>query len=394
MRNPRSSGQPGAETYASPSLHLAIDLRIVDAPGMEMTGQGRYALETTRALQLTRPDWRFSLFSNRPELLHDTATTTVFATRLPTDKSVGRVLWLHIGAAPLAWRTRPDVWFSPSFTLPFWWRGRAIVTIHDLTFMLIRDRYRGRANAWYATVATRWSARHADLVLCPSDATGKLVVTHLGVDAAKVEVTPEGVADPFFALHAGSGDGARPRSHPYLLFVGTWEARKGIATLLAALRRVNAEHERVDLVLAGQPGWGTGQMIETVTRDSSVELREKPTDEQLADLYRGALALVYPSEMEGFGLPVAEAMACGCPVIATDLPSIREFAGEHPLYIAAGDSAQLAHHVETLLSGRPDAEEERQRRRDAVATLRWSALGERTATLIQAAVPAVDRTRA
>jgi glycosyltransferase involved in cell wall biosynthesis len=365
-------------------LHVAIDLRIVDAPGMEMTGVGRYALEATRSLQCARPNWRFSLFSNRPELLCLTGATTALSTRLPTNHAVGRVAWLHTAAAIPAVRARPDVWFSPSFVLPLWWPGRAVVTIHDLMFLLLRSRYRGRPNAWYATAATRWSARRADSVLCPSHATRKLLVAHMGIDAAKVEVIPNGVADSFFATPAP--DPVRgPRLHlrPYVLFVGTWEARKGIATLYAALRRVNAKCERVRLILAGHFGWGTEQLIETMRRDPSVELRERPSDEELAGLYRGALALVYPSEMEGFGLPVAEAMACGCPVIASDLPSIREFAGAHPLYITAGDSHQLARHIEQLLNGDPDADERRQHGRDAVASLRWSALGERTAIIIE-----------
>jgi glycosyltransferase involved in cell wall biosynthesis len=118
-------------------------------------------------------------------------------------------------------------------------------------------------------------------------------------------------------------------------------------------------------------------------RDRSVEFLHRPTDDQLAALYRGALALAYPSEMEGFGLPVAEAMACSCVVIASDLPSIREFAGANPLYIRPGDSEQLARHVERLLSAGADAQERRERGREVVEPLRWSALGERTAILIE-----------
>jgi glycosyltransferase involved in cell wall biosynthesis len=365
-------------------LHLAIDLRIVDALGMEMTGVGRYTLEATRALQRVRPDWRFSLFSNRPELLLQTSGTTVVGSRLPTDRAVGRILWLHTAGALTALRVKADVWFGPSFVLPLWWPGQSVVTIHDLTFLLLRTRYRGRLHSSYATAATRWSARHADRVLCPSHATRGLVISHLGIEAAKVEVTPEGVADSFFSASAldPSQDTARGAC-PYLLFVGTWEARKGIATLYAALRRLNDGGKRVKLVLAGQPGWGTEDLLEQMRRDRSVEFLHRPSDEQLAALYRGALALVYPSEMEGFGLPVAEAMACGCSIIATDLPSIREFAGGNPFYIRPGDSEQLARHVERLLDGGLEAQERRERGREAVAALRWSALGERTASLIE-----------
>jgi glycosyltransferase involved in cell wall biosynthesis len=351
---------------------------------MEMTGVGRYALEATKALQRARPDWQYLLFSNRPELLDRTECTLVVGTRFPTDRAIGRVLWLHTAGARTAVSASADVWFSPSFVLPVWWRGPAVVTIHDLTFLLLRSRYRGRVHSWYATNATRWSARHANRVLCPSQATRGLVISQLRVDPAKVEVTPEGVADSFFAAPVLDRDRATdPGARPYVLFVGTWEARKGIATLYAAVRRLNAEGERVRLVLAGQVGWGTEDLLDAMRRDPSVEFRQRPSDEELAALYSRALALVYPSEMEGFGLPVAEAMACGCLVIATDLPSIREFAGANPLYIRRGDSEQLALHVARLLGGDPDASSRRERGRDAAASLRWSALGERTACLIE-----------
>lgn len=366
-------------------MHVAIDLRIADAPGMEMTGAGRYALETARSLQQARPSWRFSLFSNRPDLARGaTAETSVIGTRLPTERAGVRVAWLHTAAALPTLRLKPDIWFSPSFVLPIWWQGTTVVTIHDLTFLLLRGRYRGRLNAWYASAATRWSARHADRVLCGSHATRNLLSTHLGIDSETVAVIPYGVAETFFAEQGSSAD-TPPHltSEPYVLFVGTWEARKGLSTLYEAIRLVNAQRKRVRLVLAGQDGWGTKPLMDQMRRDPAVELCEKPSDEELAKLYRGALALAYPSEMEGFGLPVAEAMACNCPVIASDLPPIREFAGEYPLYIEAGDSGNLATHIEQLLNGDSDVARVHASGREAVASLRWSVLGDLTANVIE-----------
>jgi glycosyltransferase involved in cell wall biosynthesis len=366
-------------------VHVAIDLRATDAPGMEMTGVGRYALEVTRALRAARPRWRFSLFSNRADLIAGDASAELRRTRFPTRRAAARVAWLHTAAALAASRRRPDVWFSPSFVLPLWWRGPSVVTIHDLTFLLLRERYRGTANALYATAATRISARHADRVLCGSESTSALLVRHLGIDAAKVDVIPYGVSDTFFRAADTDATGGEGSARPYLLFVGTWEARKGIATLYEALGKLNASGARIRLVLAGAPGWGTEALLETVRRDACVELLERPGDSQLADLYSHALALVYPSEMEGFGLPVAEAMACGCPVIATDLPPIREFARSCPLYIGQGDSDGIVGHVETLLGGAVDLAAWRREASLTVSALRWEAVAERTAAAIESA---------
>jgi glycosyltransferase involved in cell wall biosynthesis len=349
---------------------------------MEMTGIGRYALETARSLQRVRPQWRFSLYSNRPELLERGDSTTILQTRLPTHYTTGRVAWLHSAAAFTALGEKPDLWFSPAFVLPIWWSGQSIVTIHDLMFMLLRSRYRGRINAWYATAATRWSARRTDRILCVSHATRDALVKNLDIDAHKVAVIPCGVADAFFGGAKGAIAGERAQSRPYVLFVGTWELRKGLGALHAAVKLVNSQGDRVRLILAGQPGWGTDEILAATERDQNVVHYERPTDDRLASLYRQAVALVYPSEMEGFGLPVAEAMACGCPVISSDLPSIREFAGDQPYYVQPGDSAEIARCIERLLIGKPELTR-RRRGEEAVAGLRWDTVAERTARVIE-----------
>jgi glycosyltransferase involved in cell wall biosynthesis len=221
-------------------------------------------------------------------------------------------------------------------------------------------------------------------VLCGSRATRESLIDHLGVAGDRVRVIPYGVADVFFAgPDARTNREANAGGDPYMLFVGTREARKGLSTLYAALRRVNAEGTRARLVLAGQDGWGTEGLLREMRGDAFVTFVDKPSDDQLTELYHGALALAYPSEMEGFGLPVAEAMACGCPVIASDLPSIREFAGDQPIYIAAGDSESLAREVEQLLNGRGDLDQRRASGRDRVMSLRWSALGALTADVLE-----------
>jgi glycosyltransferase involved in cell wall biosynthesis len=303
--------------------HVGIDLRVLDAPGMELSGLGRYGVEVTRALQAARPDWRFTLHSSRTDLFG----ASVRRTRWPTARPVGRIGWLHAGAAATTLRDRPDLWFSPSFVLPLWWRGPAVVAVHDLVFELLRGRYRGRLNGAYASRATRWSARRADRVLCGSQETKAHLVRRFSVAGERVGVVPYAVADVFRA---------DPVCDPelrgdFLLFVGVFEARKGLDTLHEALHRLRDAGRQVPIVVAGRPGWGTETVLDALRKDPDVSFRIEPSDGELADLYRRALALVYPSRMEGFGLPVAEAMALGCPVVASELGCIREFAGVVPL---------------------------------------------------------------
>jgi glycosyltransferase involved in cell wall biosynthesis len=142
----------------------------------------------------------------------------------------------------------------------------------------------------------------------------------------------------------------------------------------------------VRLIVAGKPGWGAQEVVGDLERRANVRLEISPTDSRLAELYRDAALLVFPSQAEGFGLPVAEAMASGLPVVTSDLPAVREFAGEAPWYCRAGMAADFATAIEALLSD----PEERARRsalgRLAARSLTWDAVGEAMAVCIEEAV--------
>jgi glycosyltransferase involved in cell wall biosynthesis len=360
--------------------HVAIDLRIADAPGMERTGLGRYALEIARALVVARPGWRFTLFSNRPGLLPASNAVEVVTTRWPTGRSAGRVAWLNAAATREGRRRRVDVWFGPAFVLPARWQGPAVVTVHDLVFALAPRLYRGRLNARHATWATQRAVRRADAILCGSETNRQRVVRRFGAARERVHAIPYGVGEPFIA----NGAPIAP-TDPYLLFVGTFEARKGLDTLGGAVARLSRHRAPKRLILAGRPGWRTEHSVRQLIETGLVEIVDEPSDSQLAALYRGAVALVYPSRMEGFGLPVAEAMSSGCPVIASDLPEIRDWAGDAPRYVPVGDDAALAAAINDLLERPDEAERRRVLGRKIAAGLRWPVVAERTAALLEKA---------
>jgi glycosyltransferase involved in cell wall biosynthesis len=363
-------------------MHLGLDLRILDRQGAEHTGLGRYALEIARAIHAARPDWRISAFCDRRDLLPGDATLNVEPTRWPTASSVGRIAWVHAGSLTQAARSRPDVWFGPTYLVPIWWRGPSVVMVQDLVFLLLRSHYRGLANSLHASWATRRAVRRSQRVLCPSAETAAAVSARLDVPAGRIRVVPNGVTEIFFAR---SEHTATSRD-PFLLFVGTFEARKGLDTLAGAFERLDPKLTGgLRLVLAGRRGWGADDHIAALRAHADVEIVESPNDVELATLYRSADALLFPSRMEGFGLPVAEAMAAGTPVVATDLPCIREFAGDAPLYVEAGDSAPLARAIELLLGDERLQAEKREAGLTAAARLRWSTIGERTAAVIEEA---------
>ena len=357
-------------------MHVAADLRVLDREGMEHTGLGRSALEVARALPAVRPEWTFTIHSNRSDLFAEKTGVTLCTTRWPTASALGRAAWLL--TAGRRDDPSPDLWWAPTYYLPRGWRGPGVVTIHDLVFVLQPQLYRGRLKALYAARVAGESARRADRVLCPSVATRERVVREFRVDAAKVVVARWGVDEAF--------RGAPPSAkREYALFVGRWEARKGLDVLHAALREAARRGSRIRLVLAGGPGWGAGETVRRLRAEPDVDVVLEPSDERLRSLYAGALALVYPSRMEGFGLPVAEAMAAGCPVISSDLPEIREWAQDAPRYVPVGDEHALAEALITLAENPSRRERIVEHGREVAQGLTWAACAEATAQAMESA---------
>ena len=337
---------------------------------------GRYALELARGLAAARPSWRILGLSNRRDLPEE---IEVVATRAPTGAAVGRIAWLE-GLAALDARVRQaDVWFGAGYAIPRWWRGPGVVTVHDLTFLLERDRYRGRANAAWALSTVRSSTRRARAVLCGSEETRERIVRHLDVPESRVFVTPYGVAAPFLGPPVTEPE----RRAGFLLFAGTLEARKGLDVLEAALTRLGRTGDRPELVLAGAKGWATDESLDRLLAGPEVRFEPGPSDTRLSELYREALALVHPSRMEGFGLPVAEAMAAGCPVVGSDLACVREFAGNAPLYSTPGDAEGLASSIARVRADPKLRQTMSERGVAAARPLRWQRTAELSARAIE-----------
>jgi glycosyltransferase involved in cell wall biosynthesis len=205
--------------------------------------------------------------------------------------------------------------------LPLVWRGRSVVTLHDLHFerdpsaMGIVDRLTFKA------VVPR-AARRADHVIAVSERTKRDVLELYGLSEAAVTVTPHGV-DPVFAP-GGSHDA-------YLLFVGAVQVRKDPLAAADAARAVG-----LPLVVVGPE---KDAALARELRARGADLRGWVDQPELASLYRGAAALVWPSRYEGFGLPVLEAMACGTPVVLSPDAAVREVAGDAGIYAEGGDYA-------------------------------------------------------
>jgi len=248
-----------------------------------------------------------------------------------------------------------DLLHSPDFIPPFLWRGRSVITVHDLAFLRFPHLLTEESRSYYGQV--RRAAARADAILAVSHSTKNDLVTLLGVPADKVTVTHHAAGPEFrpgqdpaamAAVHQKYGVGG-----DYLLFVGTIEPRKDLPTLLRAFHRMRGGWPGLKLVIAGRPGWLCQQVYDTAA-ELGLEAQARflggvPPDD-LPALYGGALAFVLPSLWEGFGMPVLEAMACGTAVVCSNTSSLPEVAGDAALLFPPGDVDALGEALQRVVT--------------------------------------------
>jgi glycosyltransferase involved in cell wall biosynthesis len=271
-------------------------------------------------------------------------------------------------------------------------------TLHDVFSVerddLASDRFRDKKRGQY-----RLLADEADAVVCVSRATetaflsafpqarGRTHVVHHGVGA---EFKPAGEA-AVAAIRAKLG-----LHRHFLLFVGLLSTRKNLLVLLDAFAELARAHEELHLVLAGLPSHGFEEIAAAVECHPFRARVRRPgfvADADLPALYSAAECLVFPSLSEGFGLPVLEAFACGTPVVASDLPVLREVGGDELAVAPAGDAAALARACGEVLARAPAAgadDPARARRIARAGRFTWDAAA---AATLQAWRAALDRFR-
>jgi glycosyltransferase involved in cell wall biosynthesis len=299
------------DTASQSRQNLMGNLRVgIDVSPLELTGAGtaRYlqkliaVLEREPGIELHRH--RFPGSSRPAKIARDTA-------------------W-YLGALPVASRG-DDVLHLPAHRGPLLSAAPLVVTIHDLAVI----RHPEAFNRWtrrYSRALLPRLARAARRVIAVSEFTAREAVELLGVDEQRLRVIPHGVEEPF-TPHGAAAEGG------YVLAVGTLEPRKNLPRVVLA-----AERAGIDVRVVGGSGWG----------DVDVESAGFVPDDELARLYRGAAALVYPSLYEGFGLPVLEAMACGTPVVTSE--------GSAPAAVADGAAVLVDPlDVEAIAEGIRDA---------------------------------------
>lgn len=310
-------------------VHAAIDFQA--GVGGGATGFGVYTRHVAETLRRLFPDDTFTL---------------VAPSRAPLVSVPDRVAWEQFRLPARLARIRADLVHSPCLGPPLVHPGRLVVTLHDFIPQKTPRAF-GRASGWYFTKLIPYLQRRADALIANSEATKREAVEVLKVAPEKITVVPM-FASPSLTQAAGVAgvEQAPGLAGRYFLFVGTLEERKNPAGVILAYARLPEEvRAEAGLRMVGRRTDHTVDLTALVYRlglASRVRFLDYVSDVELAREYSHALALVFLSRYEGFGIPPLEAMTLGVPAILSDIPAFNETFADASIQVPLGNEQAAA----------------------------------------------------
>ena len=315
-------------------------------------GVGRYTLELARALASEYPEDQYWLLSDQP------------------FRVAGGPANLHLGEGPRnpaerkwwAWglnrelaRREAELFHGTDYSVPYVPLRPSVMTLHDLSPWLDPE-WQPKASRVRRRTPRLLRMGLATMVITPTETVRRAAIERFQLEPDRVVAVPLAAADTFRPSSPPSFD------VPYFLFVGTCEPRKNVARLIDAWREVR-KTVAVDLVLAGRN--------HAPAEERGLRVLGEVADSDLPALYSGALACVYPSLYEGFGLPVLEAMQCGALVIASRDLAILEVSGDAAIHVEAEDTAALVEAMRAVAANSQGFDEVRKKALARAAQFSW-----------------------
>lgn len=359
----------------------------------QRTGTENYAYQVIRGLVQAK-EHQFTLYCNQP-LSPAVLTQLNLGSQIEVRNIPFPRLWTHLRLSREMLQHPPNCLFVPAHVLPLIHPSRSVVTVHDLGYLYFPQAHSANARR-YLALSTRFSAHSASRVIAISRATASDLMRHCAVPASKIEVIYHGYDAQHYQPITDSAirQAARIRygigSGRFLLYVGTIQPRKNLLRLLDAFASLASDKASADvqLVLGGKGGWLSEPIIERAKQlqgqyPERIILPGYIADADLPALLSDATAFVFPSLYEGFGMPVLEAMACGCPVICSNSSSLPEVAGDAALYHHPLDTVALETGLRRLLSNPKLADEMRQKGIVQASRFSWERCAEQTLQVIK-----------
>jgi len=334
-------------------MHIALNALFVH---QELFGGGVYIKNLVHELSKIDGDNRYTLYVSDAGASHFQGLRPNFNLVYRNNRRLMRVLWEQSGLPAELRRLEVDLYHGPGYVVPIRKVCPQVTTVHDLTYYLYPETHNYFSNSYFRRLIP-WSVKAADRVIAISESAKGDLMRLLGVPAEKVCVIHHGKDARFTPLRNESRL-ARLRAKygitkKVILFVGGIDLRKNPVGLVRAFGMLKSLHRSHMLVLAG--GFGAHyEWIRARLRQLGVEgcvlFPGYVPGEELADFYHLADVFVYPSLYEGFGLPVLEAMACGVPVITSNISAMPEVAGDAAVLVDPNNSHDLAAAIERVVT--------------------------------------------
>lgn len=363
-------------------LQIAIDASRITVS--QRTGTENYALQLIRRLLTLETDHHFQLYFRdqpAPNLLPEGDHWTAHV--IPWPRA-----WTHLRFAAELWRTRPAVTLVPAHTLPRFFPGRSVVTVHDLGYLHFPAAHPEKERR-YLDWSTQFSAKRATKILADSEATRRDLTDEYSIAAEKIHVVYPGhdesltpITDPQVITTVREKYGI---TKDYLFFLGTLQPRKNIQRLIQAFQQCHQSIDQaVQLVLGGKKGWLFDEAW--LNGADNVHLTGYIDDADIAALYSGALGFVFPSLYEGFGFPVLEAMRCHTPVVCANTSSLPELGGTAAIYVDPTSIDAIADGMLKLIQLSPAERQDRIQRGIAqTQQFTWTQTARQTLAVLESA---------
>ncbi len=322
---------------------VAVDAQIAD---VSRAGIGQFTRELLAALPRAEPSLRFQPL--RP-------------TRSKDFSMPERWWWDQVTVPRLAQAAGAALLLKPAFSAPVRSSLPTVIVAHDLAARRFPEQLH-RPSAWFFGRWVPWTYRRAARIIAASDFTAAELRTMLGIPSERIAVVYQG-GDPLARPDQQPQDDDLRRRYRlpqrFIIHVGTIEPRKNLAFLVRVFARLRQNDPDLGLVLAGQPGWRSDDVRQTVERlrlEQAVHFTGQINDDDRRSLERQARALVFPSTYEGFGRPLLEAMASGTPVVAAANSATPEIVGDAGTVVVGYDEGVWASAIERVIVDGPDRE--------------------------------------
>jgi glycosyltransferase involved in cell wall biosynthesis len=369
-------------------MRIGYNARLLTAP--DLRGWNRYTLNLVESLM--RLGVEPVLYSDAP--LHPDHLARLSEAELRVAPAMAYDVWEQVWLPRQARRDRVALLHSPfNFGLPWTSHCRRVLTLHDAIDQVYRPaglRHRRPSLNKLREWVRHWAARtRADRVITVSEHARSDLIHWLRVPAAKIVVVPE-AADPRFHQPVPAANRADVAQRlglnaPFVFYIGGWEQRKNLPFLVRAF--AEAHLEQIELVLAGGDDARRSALVELggeLGLGTRLRLLGRITDADLPALYSQALGFVYPSEYEGFGLQLCEAMALGCPVLASRATSLPEVLGDGGDTFPLDNTTVLTEQLRRLANDVSYREDLAHRARVRAACFSWHRTAEATLAVYRA----------